>query len=123
MGRQARLRSYETNIKVLQIRNSSDYDATWPGWQQVALRAPPFAPGGQDLMTLIARRSRPDGGTTGDRAWLFRRTDREIAGERLYRGEAAVTVPAGSRQSGEGTVRKLAVQDALTDEAGPGADR
>jgi len=47
------------------------------------------------------------------------------AGTRVvtHTAEAAVTAPAGSWRSGDGTVRNLAVQDALADEAGPGADR
>jgi NADP-dependent 3-hydroxy acid dehydrogenase YdfG len=62
-----------------------------------------------------------------------RRTDRlgklaaELAGAGTrvvtHTAEAAVTAPAGSWRSGGGTVRNLAVQDALADEAGPGADR
>ena len=40
-----------------------------------------------------------------------------------HTAEAAVTAPAGSWRSGDDTVRSLAVQDALADQAGPGADR
>jgi NADP-dependent 3-hydroxy acid dehydrogenase YdfG len=62
-----------------------------------------------------------------------RRTDRlgklaaELAGAGTpvvtHTAEAAVTAPARSWRSGDGTVRNFAVQDALADEAGPGADR